>query len=220
MQFLKHELMVTPFHAMLELVCKQSQGKVSLVDWWQGPSLWNTVLVPSFVITDRQLINGEEKLGWREDQSKLQKMPHRPDAMFSLATGDQLEPIHFFYEADRKTTSTHRHNKKLRAHFHYIVKQRRHEEHYGVKRIRAVLIETTKGEWAENLRAAARHPMVSGPKPSPMFWFTTSELFTQPVEIKKGSRIRSIKRYLVEPSVILKWIWTTPAEDKLISFFD
>jgi hypothetical protein len=65
--------------------------------------------------------------------------------MVSLATADQPEPIHSFYEAGRKTTSTHRHNKKLRAHFHYIVKQRRHEEHYGVKRIRAVLIETMRG---------------------------------------------------------------------------
>jgi len=81
-----------------------------------------------------------------------------------------------------------------------------------------VLIETTKGTWAENLREAARHPMVSGPKPSPMFWFTTSELLTKPVEVKEGTRTRTIQRYLNEPDIILKRIWATPAEDKLISF--
>lgn len=45
----------------------------------------------------------------------------------------ERELVHFFYEADRKHTSTPKHNRKLRAHFDYIVKQQLREAVYGVK---------------------------------------------------------------------------------------
>ena len=181
LQFLKHELMISRFHAMLELACKKSNGKTELTDWRQGPELWNKVEVPKLRYERPKDGQGEGK--WFESED-TETLPHRPDAFFTLKRGDK--EIHFFYEADRKRTSTKKHNRKLRAHFHYIVRQRHHQEHYGISRIRAVLIETITSSWAEELRQAANHFTVSGPKPSPLFWFTTSELFTKPVEITEG----------------------------------
>jgi hypothetical protein len=138
---------------------------------------------------------------------------------FPQENGDR-ELVHYFYEADRKHTSTKKHNRKLRAHFHYIVKQRRHEEHYGVKRIRAVLIETTDMYWADELREAAKHFTVSGNKPSPLFWFTTSRLFTEPVETEENGRKRSVPSFILRPEIILKRIWASPVDDTLYSLFD
>jgi hypothetical protein len=210
---LQHELMISRFHAMLDLACRRSNGRVELHQFKQGSELWNKVEVPVMRFDGQR---------WSESD-KTETLPHRPDAFFSLRfphkDGDQ-ELAHYFYEADRKHTSTKKHNRKLRAHFHYIVKQRRHEEHYGVKRIRAVLIETTDMYWADDLRAAARHPTVSGPKPSPLFWFTTSELFTRPQEIEESGRKRSVPIHLLKPEVVFKKVWASPVDDTLYSLFD
>jgi hypothetical protein len=212
--FLKHELMISRFHAMLELACNKTNGKVELIDWRQGSELWNTVEVPRLRYQRPQDGRGEEL--WYE-LDDIETLPHRPDAFFTLrSTGrseDQQE-VRFFYEADRKHTSTRKHNRKLRAHFHYIVKQRKHQEHYGVSRIRAVLIETISSSWAEELRQAANHFAVSGPKPSPLFWFTTSELFTKQVERNEGNRSRQVPLYLTRPEIIFESIWATPADDE------
>jgi hypothetical protein len=159
--FLKHELMISRFHAMLELACKKSTGKVELTDWRQGSELWNTVEVPKLHYERPK--EGQAEGRWFEAED-TEILPHRPDAFFTLRRGE--EELHFFYEADRKRTVTKRHNKKLRAHFHYIVKKRRHQEPYGVSRIRAVLIETISASWAEELRQAASHYTVSGVKVS------------------------------------------------------
>ena len=72
--------------------------------------------------------------------------------------------------------------------------------------IRAVLIESTSSQWAHNLREAARHPLVL-PKPSSLFWFTTSELLTRPVQA--GGR--TVPLCLEEPETIFKRIWGEPA---------
>jgi hypothetical protein len=144
----------------------------------------------------------------------------KPSAMRFAGRPENQQEVSFFYEADRKNTSTKKHNRKLRAHFHYIVKQRRHQDHYGVSRIRAVLIETISANWAEELRQAANHYTVSGPKPSPLFWFTTSELFTKPVEINKGKRSRQVPLHLTRPEIVLDRIWAAPVDDTLYSLFD
>jgi hypothetical protein len=160
---LQHEVMINRFHAMLELACRQAKGKVELADFQQGSQLWNRVEVSK--------IHYNEAGNWRElDQTEM--LPHRPDAFFTLQFPNEPEgrqKANFFYEADRKHTSIKKHNRKLRAHFHYIVKQRLHEKEYGIKRVRAVLIETIDDDWADTLRSAAAHPVVSGNKPSPLF---------------------------------------------------
>ena len=150
-------------------------------------------------------------------------LPHRPDAFFSLklnhAPLDQ-NAVHFFYEADRKTTDTTRFRQKLRAHFHFIAKRRAHQEKYQVRRIRAVLVETLDAQKAMQLREAARHPLVSGNRPSPLFWFTTSELFTKEHETQEGNRTRKGPKFLLEPAVVFDPVWASPVDDTLHSLVE
>ena len=190
---------------MLELACNRSNGKVKLVDWRQGSELWHKVEVPKLRYEPPKENQKEGK--WFESEDTI-ILPHRPDAFFTLKRAD--EELHFFYEADRKNTSTKKHNRKLRAHFHYIVKQRKHQQDYKIKRVRAVLIETINGNWAEELREAAKHQTVSGPAPSILFWFTTSELFSKEKEVPQWGRIHKIPKFLIKPEIIFDCIWGTP----------
>ena len=200
--FLKHEVMISRFHAMLELACAQSNGRVELADFQQGPALWHKVEAPKLIYR-----NGE----WQESDQQEQ-LPHRPDAFFTLRLANASN-LHFLYEADRHRTNAQKYNRKLRAHFHFIVKQKQYKNVYGIDRVRAVLTETVDDEWAEYLRSAADHPVVSGSKPSPLFWFTTSRLFTQADETKKPT-------YLTKPEILFKNIWATPVDDTLHSLID
>jgi hypothetical protein len=212
--FLKHEIMISRFHAMLELACGQSEGRVKLSEFQQGPALWNKVEVPKLACRV-----GE----WRE-LDETEHLPHRPDAFFTLSFPNDpagRRPAHFFYEADRHRTNANKYNKKLRAHFHFIVKQReRFQKLYGIDRVRAVLTETVDDDWAEYLRQAADHFVVSGPKPSPLFWFTTSRLFTEEVDLQEGARTRRIAKHLQRPDIILRKIWASPVDDTLRSLID
>ncbi len=104
-------------------------------------------------------------------------------------------------------------NRKFRSYFHYVVKRKLHREHYGVNRIRAVLVESIDSGWANHLRVNARHPLVSGSKPSPLFWFTTSELF----ESKVSGKEKELPLYLETPEVILRNIWATPEHGDTIA---
>ena len=204
--FLNHEVMISRFHAMLELACTHSDGRVELDQFQQGPSLWNKIEVPKMFYRDGS---------WKEIQ-ETEQLPHRPDAFFTLSfpKDKDRDPLHFFYEADRHRTDTNKYNKKLRAHFHFAVKHKeRLKESYGLNRIRAVLTETIDDEWAERLRSAANHVTVSGPKPSPLFWFTTSRLFTDERSTKEGTK----PTYLARPEIIFANIWATPVDDTLHS---
>jgi hypothetical protein len=209
--FLKHEVMISRFHAMLELACRASKGRIELSDFRQGPALWSKVEVPSLHY---------ERGEW-DESGDCEFIPHRPDAFFTLSfsKNDQKESRHFFYEADRHRTNTHRFNKKLRGHFHFVVKQKLHQKMYGIDRIRAVLTETVDDQWAERLREAAGHQTVSGSKPSPLFWFTTSRLFSErPPNQSSGSR--GLPAYLRKPEVVLSKIWASPVDDTLYSLGD
>lgn len=208
--FLKHEAMISRFHAMLELACKDSAGRVELADFQQGPALWNKVEVPKLSYKDGQ---------WRE-MDQTEQLPHRPDAFFTLSFPSDAgrEPLHFFYEADRHRTNTHKYNKKLRAHFHFVVKQKKHQQIYGVNRIRAVLTETVDDAWAEALRQASNHVTVSGAKPSPLFWFTTSRLFV--AEAPTTGEARILPTYLQQMDIVFRKIWASPVNDSLHSLID
>jgi hypothetical protein len=213
--FVLHELMISRFHALLELACRRSEGRVELAAFRQGAGLWQTLMAP-------KVSHDPHADTWTE-LSDEQRVPHRPDAFFTLRFPQQPEGsnrANFFYEADRKTTNTTRFIQKLRTHFHFIAKQRRHEEHYGVKRIRAVLVETLDTRWAETLRRAARHPIVCGNKPTPLFWFTSSSLFTSKIEVQSGKGARGVPAYLIRPEMVLDKIWASPVEDVLYSLAD
>jgi hypothetical protein len=198
--FLKHELMISRFHGMLELAARASEGRVKLLSWHQGPILYRSIEAPKMVYR-----TGE----WHKQEGD-ERIPHRPDALFTIHIAGHEEARHFFYEADRKTTNTTRMIKKLRGHFHYIAKSRQHQKDYGIKRIRAVLTETLDTRWAETLRLAAQHPVVSGPKPSELFWFTASEFFAKPVQKRESSR--HVPYYLDNPDVIFRPLWFTPVD--------
>jgi hypothetical protein len=160
---------------------------------------------------------------WRE-LKETERLPHRPDAFFSLRFPERLEEnqeAHYFYEADRKTTTdTKRVSRKLRAHFHYVVKSRQHRKEYGVERVRAVLVETLTPTWADKLRAAAKHPVVCGSKPSPLFWFTPSTLFIHGPASAADDPERVAPYFLAHPEIILQPLWATAADDVLYSLLD
>jgi hypothetical protein len=202
---LHHELMISRFHYMLEKACLKSGDKVKLIGFYQGSQLWNDIEV-------RKL--AANPVGTLTETDELETLAHLPDAFFALkfpdrSSGQQTQ--YYFYEADRKTTSIKKMQKKLRAHFHYIVKQKKHVNDYGVKRVKAVLIESIENNWTNTLRTAARHPVVSGNKPSPLFWFTTSDLvFERPLEITIKSAKKEIPVYLERPDLVFGKIWAGP----------
>ncbi len=198
--FLRHELMISRFHGALELACRASAGRVALIDWRQGPALWNRVEANRIA---------REAGQWTETDS-TEHIAHRPDALFSLQRSDEAEARHYLYEADRKTSNSTRLIKKLRGHFLFVVKYKRQLEAYGLNRIRAVLIETLDTRWAEVLRQAARDPAVSGRKPTALFWFTSSEFFAKP---SKKEQKRQVPYFLENPQIMFNKLWLTPLNE-------
>jgi hypothetical protein len=209
--FLKHEVMISRFHGMLELACEASSGSVELINFEQGPRLWTKTEVPKMVFRDGSWIELDE----------TEHLPQRPDAFFTLGfPNSDRDDLHFFYEADRHRTDTNKYNKKLRAYFHFIVKQKRHREFYDIQRVRAVLTETVDDDWAERLRQAAGHVTVSGSKASPLFWFTTSRLFVEEAVVQTNGRARTLPMHLRNPNIVIRNIWASPVDDTLHSLID
>ena len=215
--FIQHELMISRFHGMLELACRESGGQVELVDWRQGPALRYTITAP-------KMHYNPDTHEWSET-SESERLPVRPDAFFTLrfrdrAVGDQ--DLHFCYEADRQTTSGPTFARKLRAYHQFILRQKSEqhiERHFGVNRIRAVMTETLDSRWGEHLRFTAASTFIA-PKPSVIFWFTTSTLFTKPAVTTEGNQTHQLPRHLADPAVVFGRIWATPVDDTLYSFFD
>jgi hypothetical protein len=147
------------------------------------------------------------QLFWQE-ASETERLPVEPDALFTLRfssrpQGAQL--AHFFYEADRGTMVITDMLKKFRGYHHFIKKQQRHKEAFGVHPIRAVLVETTEESRAVKLMQLAEHPLVSGSgKRAGLFWFCISPLFTDPQE---GI---PLPRYLDKPEAVFNAIWALP----------
>ncbi len=206
--FLKHEVMISRFHGMLELACAASDGSIELSTFEQGPRLWSKVEVPKLVFR-----NG----AWLE-LDETEQLPHRPDAFFTLSfPNNGREDLHFFYEADRHRTDTNKYNKKLRAHFHFVIKKKLHREFYGIQRVRAVLTETVDDDWAERLRQAAGHVTVSGSKPSTLFWFTTSRLFIEETMVQDNGRARALPMHLRHPDIVVRKIWASSVDENFIN---
>src|SRR5205823_14795640 len=110
---------------------------------------------------------------------------------------------HFFYEADRGTMNAADMLQKLRAYFHFIKRQQKHREAFGVHPIRAVLIETTDEARGRKLMELVNHPLVCGPgKRAGLFWFTISPLFTDHSPAKSSLPDRPIPHYLEQPEAI------------------
>ena len=205
--FLQHSLMISRMHFMLEMGCRPSGGTRQLEAWSQGGQLaGNKVHVPK-IKSSRQ---GNDYF-WEESDEK-ERLPVEPDAMFSLRFPDRPESqrlSHFFFEADRGTMNTTDMLKKLRAYFHFIKRQQRHREAFGVHPIRAVLIETTNESRARKLMELLHHPLLRGQdKRVGLFWFTISTLFTDVAPQVLADR--PVPQYLASPEIVFGPIWALP----------
>jgi hypothetical protein len=214
MLFLQHELMISRFHALLELACRKSSGQVQLANFIQGAALNSYVEVPELTFQPGQRPGSGEWV----DGAGTERLPHRPDAFASLRFLDRpadKQLAHFFYEADRKTMKSTDMKMKLRAHFHFCVRRQRDylQKIYGIDHIRAVLVETLDEKRLDELRSNSRTRLVSG-RPSPLFWFTATEF----LEGDDGAASEPL--YLTRPEIILKPIWLTPVDDALHSLTD
>lgn len=205
--FLQHSLVISRMHFMLEVACRQSRGAVNLDAWSQGgPLAGNKVQVPK-IKSSRQ---GNDYF-WQES-NETEWLPVEPDALFTLgfAEGQQYQrKAHFFYEADRGTMNTTDMLKKLRGYYHFVKKQQRHKEAFGIHPIRAVLIETTNETRARRLMELVHHPLLCGrDKRAGLYWFTISSLFTEPMQ--SADENQSVSQYLRTPEMLFRPIWALP----------
>lgn len=77
----------------------------------------------------------------------------------------------------------------------------------------------------DQLRLHSKHPIVSGKKPSPLFWFTTSDfLFEKKTTVKLNGVEKQIPQFLVKPELVFERIWATAESDEdqpsLLSLID
>jgi Replication-relaxation len=205
--FLQHSLMISRMPCVLELACGQSDSRVELESWCQGGTLQgHKVEVPKV----RSTRSGTEYF-W-EESSETERLPVEPDALFTLRVFDRphdQQLVHFFYEADRGTMTTTDMLRKFRAYYHFIKKQQRHRECFGVHPIRAVLVETTHEARGRRLMDLVNHPLVAGPnRRSGLFWFSISPLLAEPFEMTPAER--PLPRYLRQPEIIFDSIWALP----------
>jgi hypothetical protein len=207
--FLKHALMISRLHFMLEMTSRNSGGQLEVAAWHQGAELrGHKVVVPEI---ESRRINGTNEYVWEEHDHRTQRLPVEPDALFSLRfarrpASEQL--VHFCYEADRGSMPMADMLKKLRAYHHFVKRYQKHKEAFGVHPIRAVLIETTDEPRARKLmELASSSAVIGGSKRAGLFWFLISPLFTTALEAERGENMPA---YLVRPSLVLDPLWVLP----------
>lgn len=158
--FIEHELMISDFHADLEMALREGSG-VELDRWEQGALLWNTVQL-----------------------SKKESLPHRPDALFTLHfpyAPEGQQRSNFVYEADRETSNLTRIRQKLEAHLAFF-SQDLHVENYGFRKLRAVLVETLSTSRAEQMKELAAALAAKEPLAGLLFWFSSTENSMSPFD--------------------------------------
>jgi hypothetical protein len=136
---IRHSLFVADIHTRLLLHTRP--GIVTLSDWNEGPSLWDTV--PG-----------------RDDESTI---PIRPDGYFILkhaALPEGKNTVHVFLEADRSTMAHTRMEAKITGYLDYY-QQRRHTKKYPRMQSFVVATVTQTRSRAEELRKDL-HPLIPG----------------------------------------------------------
>jgi hypothetical protein len=200
--FLRHSLMISRMHFMLEMSARNPASKTALADWRQGAELrGHKVEVPEII---SRRVEGTNEYTWDEHDYRKFRLPVEPDAMFSLRFPNN-RVSHFCYEADRGSMPMADMLKKFRAYYHFIKRQQKHKDAFGVHPIRAVLVETTDEPRARKLMELASHPAVIGEgQRSALFWFAISPLFTDQPEGAGQSY------YLDQPEQLFNPIWALP----------
>ena len=212
-----HELDISRFHGMLELACRKSGGATQLTSWRQGSRFHRKVQAPE-ILYNRRL----DPPDWEEGE-QLESLNWGPDALFTLAfaqsEGEEFLELGFAYERQRTThMGLDKLLRKYRAHMQFVI-QDKPMEHFGIKRLRAVLTETPDAEGANYLRKLTRRPVVSK-KPGGLFLFTSSEFFTKLDEIQEGEVKKQVPRFWHKPETIFGTHWYTPLNNTPISFLD
>jgi hypothetical protein len=205
--FLRHALMISRLHFMLEMSCRNSEGQIHLSAWRQGAELRGHK-VPLPEIKSRRLGVSNEYV-W-EEQDRTQNFPVEPDGLFTLQfhgrPSDQ-QLVHFCYEADRGSMPMADMLKKLRAYYHFIKRLQKHREKFGVHPIRAVLVETANESRARKLMELVEEPIVIGSsKRSGLFWFVISPIFSNAADSPVGKQVAN---YLTRPEFVLDPLWAT-----------
>jgi Replication-relaxation len=210
--FLKHALMISRFHFMLEMACRQSGGQVVLQSWRQGSELAGQKVELQKITAQRQ--EGTNEYVWQRYEETV-LVPVEPDALFTLRFTQrpvEQQLVHFCYEADRGTMVATDMLKKMRGYYHFIKRFQMHRQAWDVHPIRAVLIETADEDRGNKLMELVGHPLVAGPnRRAGLFWFTISPMFTGESEDScEQEQTATVAPYLLQPEIVLKNIWALP----------
>ena len=150
--FVEHELMISSFHADLEIAASVS-GSVEVERWAQGATLWNQV---------------------KDVQGRT--LSHRPDALFTLRfvnAPEGQQRSNFLYEADRGTSNLTRIKEKFESHLRFFMVGE-HVKRYGMRKLRAVLVETISAERERQMRDVAAGLAAQVPLAGMIFWFSST----------------------------------------------
>lgn len=142
--FLRHFLFVVDIH--VRLLCLAELGPIKLVDWREGPALWDDVAV-------------------QDAYRKEIIIPVRPDASFTLRDTrrpDGKNTFHFFLEADRSTMSHARMAQKITGYLNYFQKGLYRRKYPGMRTFAvATVTETRRRAESLNFDLAAAIPAAS-----------------------------------------------------------
>jgi hypothetical protein len=117
---IRHAIFITDIH--VRLIRLTPARSLTLANWTEGPSLWDTVTTSDNV-----------------------QVPIRPDARFTIAEVTGKGRAHFFLEADRGTMAHSRMREKIMGYAAYFQQQRHLKKYEGMKLFRVATIAETRG---------------------------------------------------------------------------
>lgn len=117
---IRHAVFITDIH--VRLIRLTPARSLTLANWAEGPSLWDTVTTSNKV-----------------------QIPIRPDALFTIALPAGKGKSHFFLEADRGTMAHSRMRDKIMGYAAYFQQQRHLKKYEGMKLFRVATITETRG---------------------------------------------------------------------------
>jgi hypothetical protein len=150
--YLEHEMLIVDVHIALTMASKE--GPIRLVDWKQGKTNYDSVMV-----------EGE-------------RIPVSPDAFLTLEDGRrpaESNLAHFFLEADLSSENHRYFKNKIVGATHYY-RQGLHEKKFGIKGFRVLTVALNQAR-ARNLCALAQSLLPEGAFRK-LFLFTSLENFS------------------------------------------
>ena len=172
---IEHTLMISNFRICLELALRNLPD-VRLLFWQRE----NSQQLKDYV--------------YIQDHPRTRiRVPIVPDGFFAIE--DPQDEMYFFSEADQGTMTNTRFLKKMKAYWHWGMKEKGHTKRFGIKTFRVLTITKTE-QRKNNLRQITKQAD-NRKTGSLMFWFTSEENYS-----------------IQKPESILKPIWQTPKDHK------